>query len=94
MILLCKMTYITFYYCDGRLNKIPSLLEYFSYLLFFPSAFCGPTFDLQTYLDFINLKGNYKDKFSVRKATFIEMFLAIFYLGVLTYFEPNPNNYF
>lgn len=46
MMMLCKMTYITFYYCDGRLKKIPTTLEYYSYLNFYPSASVGPVYDL------------------------------------------------
>lgn len=45
MIMLCKMTYFTFGYADGKV-KMPTLLEYLGYLYFFPSAIVGPVFKI------------------------------------------------
>mmetsp|Transcript_5823 Transcript_5823/g.530 ORF Transcript_5823/g.530 Transcript_5823/m.530 type:complete len:101 (-) Transcript_5823:929-1231(-) len=45
MVMLCKMTYFTFNYCDGKV-EVPTLLDYLGYLYFFPSAIIGPVFSL------------------------------------------------
>lgn len=45
MVMLCKMTYFTFGYCDNKV-EMPEFLDYLGYLYFFPSAIIGPVFSL------------------------------------------------
>lgn len=88
MVLICKMTYISFHYCDGRLDKLPNLLEYFSYIYFFPTSFMGPVFDLNVYREFIHLEGRYKENYSTTKIALKNMSYGIIYLFLLTTLEP------
>lgn len=88
MVMVCKMTYVSFHYCDGRLDHIPSLFEYFSYIYFFPTAFMGPVFEYQTYKDYIYLKGNFNDKYSTKRVAIKNMIYGIIYLFLLTTLEP------
>lgn len=37
-----------------KIDKIPSFFEYFSYIHFFGSSLCGPSFDFYDYQIFIN----------------------------------------
>ena len=56
MMLLCKMTYVSFFYSDDRLKELPSLIDYLGYLYFFPSATIGPVFPYEVYENFIEEK--------------------------------------
>jgi len=71
MMMLCKLTYFTFYYCDGRIKDLPPILDFYSYIFFFPTAFMGPVFSFNTFDEFINLKGKYAEKYTTYKAGFV-----------------------
>lgn len=70
----------------------PSIMNYFSYILFIPTAVVGPYYEFKTHLDFIykrnqfkNLDNlNYKD---TSKAVFIKSKKAIFYLFIYVFFQ-------
>ncbi|EAR84788.1 membrane-bound O-acyltransferase family MBOAT protein (macronuclear) [Tetrahymena thermophila SB210] len=73
MMTICKWTGFAWCYQDGgkdesklsvdqkmrQLKKLPSFLEYFSYIHFFGSAICGPNFDYYEFNLFIHKKEHY-----------------------------------
>ncbi|KRX06832.1 hypothetical protein PPERSA_11477 [Pseudocohnilembus persalinus] len=87
MMILCKMTYFTFDYCDGK-TEIPPLLEYLGYVFFYPSACIGPVFKIQTYIKFIYLKDQYANIPSSVKPCFQQFFYGTIYLVILQLFGP------
>lgn len=42
-----------------RVNRIPTVLEYLSYILFTPTCIIGPCFEFRKHLDYINNEGDY-----------------------------------
>lgn len=59
MMMLCKITYVSFYYSQGKLESLPSLSEYLGYIYFYPSSTIGPVFPFQLYQDFVHEKVEY-----------------------------------
>lgn len=37
-----------------KFTKMPSILEFYSYILFFSTSICGPAFEYLDYIDFIH----------------------------------------
>jgi hypothetical protein len=67
-----------------KIVKLPSILEVFSYMYYFPSALMGPSFEFKDYIDYIYLTGDYKDleRKNSMKAGFIELVKAIANIGL------------
>ncbi|OMJ68667.1 hypothetical protein SteCoe_33825 [Stentor coeruleus] len=42
-------------------QKLPNLIEYYSYVCFYPSFSIGPSFEYKEYIDFINTKEEFKN---------------------------------
>ena len=59
MLIICKLTYFSFYSADGRIPKLPNLLEFLGYVYFYPSAIIGPAFNYNIYDEFIQRSGHY-----------------------------------
>ncbi|KAL4485701.1 hypothetical protein ABPG72_010963 [Tetrahymena utriculariae] len=71
----CKLVSFAFCYSDGfkqenqlskdqkerRIQKLPNIFSFFSYINFLGSAVAGPTFDYYEYDNFINLKNGYSN---------------------------------
>jgi len=43
------------------LEKLPSLLEFISFIYFFPQALCGPVVEFYDFQLFMNRNGRYKN---------------------------------
>jgi len=75
MIDVCKFTSFAWCYRDGfmpteslsedqnyrKIPKLPSVLEYYSYIYFFPSALTGPFFDFRDFENLVTRTGIYKE---------------------------------
>ncbi|EAR97515.2 membrane-bound O-acyltransferase family MBOAT protein (macronuclear) [Tetrahymena thermophila SB210] len=73
MMNFCKLVSFAFCYSDGfkdekqlsedqkerRIQKLPNIFSFFSYINFLGSAIAGPTFDYYEFDNFINLKNGY-----------------------------------
>jgi len=53
MMLIPKLLYFTFYYSNGKIKQIPSLMEFLGFGLFYPAVIVGPVIDYSTYKEFI-----------------------------------------
>lgn len=42
------------------IQKLPNLIEYYSYVCFYPSFSVGPSFEFKEYIDFVNIKEEFK----------------------------------
>lgn len=97
MMFTCKFS--SFAYCveDGRqpeenlssdqlqrrILTIPSFLEYFNYIFFFPGAIVGPAFDFIDWQDFINLRKHYSAiPFQIIESL-KQLVFSFFFMGVL-----------
>ena len=49
MFLIPKITYVTFHYQEGKLKKMPKLIDFLGYLFFYPSIIIGPVFEFDRY---------------------------------------------
>ena len=75
MILITKLSALSFCYKDGiekeenlfpeqkalKVVKMPSLIEYFSYVFFSGGCIMGPFFEYTDYINFIERKSHYSD---------------------------------
>jgi len=75
MMNVAKLTSLAWCYKDGaepierlskdqlkrRVENLPSLFEYYSYLFFYATSLVGPAFDYREYSDFINLREDFQD---------------------------------
>lgn len=75
---------------------MPSLLETFSYIFYFPSAVVGPSFEFADFRNFINLEGPFKNipKFLAIKSAVIELFKSVINILIVLFFlKPFDGNY-
>lgn len=77
MINVCKISAIAFSYYDSdrdekkctdymlrhKLDRVPNILEYFSYIYFIPSCIVGPFFEYKDYENFMYKKGDYANEY-------------------------------
>ena len=75
MVLVCKLWALSFQYNDGSLKdfdlterqiqkkvvEFPSLLQYLSYVFTSSSCILGPFFEFDDFVNWIEMKGHYKD---------------------------------
>ena len=74
MTMICRFSGFSFCYADGEIDdeklskdqknyKINdfTILEYFSYIYFFPGSVIGPFYEFSDFRSFINQEGRYKD---------------------------------
>src|SRR4051812_42203946 len=66
-----------------RLTRLPSLLEFFSYVYFFGGFLAGPAFNMKEYLDFMN--GTLFASVRVLLASVFFLFLFCFFLCLLRF---------
>ena len=66
---------------------MPTLLEVFSYIFFYPTCIVGPSFEFSDFRKFIELKEEYKDlpmkkaMYSALKEFVKALFFLIFFIG-------------
>jgi lysophospholipid acyltransferase len=75
---------------------MPTLLETFSYVFYFPSAVCGPSFEFADFRDYINLQGHFKNipKLLAIRTAFIELSKSIVNILIVVLFtKPFDVNY-
>ena len=75
MILMCKLSSVSFCYKDGaekqenlipdqierKVEKMPTPLEMMSYCFFCGGSICGPFYEYTDYINFIEAKGHYQN---------------------------------
>ena len=109
MMELTKFTSIAFCYEDGlkndkdfknehhkkyKIEKIPSILEYISYIYFYPTAIIGPFIEYKDFIDFIEEKNCYENLTSKKKLTYllkqgtIRLLSSFFFMGTYAFFLP------
>lgn len=106
MMMICRYSGFSFCYADGELdeNKLTkeqselrikdfTILEYFSYIYFFPASVIGPFYEFNDFKKFIYLEDRYKNisfwkclKESIRKLKICLFFAVIFII-----FKPHSN---
>lgn len=98
MILVAKFSAFAFSYSDGgkdiktiksehlkkhRIEEMPSILEYFSYIYFYPTCIVGPYIEYKDFINFIELKECYANLTNnlgfIFYHGFEKFFLAIFF---------------
>ena len=57
--------------------KMPSVLEFYSYILFFSASICGPAYEYSDYIDFIHQRNEFKDIPSPYIPTLKKMFWTL-----------------
>jgi lysophospholipid acyltransferase len=64
------------------INKLPNLLEYYSYILFYPSISVGPSFEYIEYHDFIHRKNAFRNIPSTFSRSFYIFGVALMFLAL------------
>ena len=109
MMELLKFTSIAFCYEDGlkndedfkcehhkkyKIKSIPTILEYVSYIFFYPTAIIGPFIEYKDFINFIEEKNCYENLTSKKKITYllkqgtIRLLLSFFFMGTYAFFLP------
>ena len=79
-----------------RIEKLPGLLPYYSYIFFYASSLVGPAFDFSEYDDFINLRGDFKNlpsSFVPAIKSFIAAIVSMVFLIILNPIFPQKEFY-
>mmetsp|Transcript_23163 Transcript_23163/g.20064 ORF Transcript_23163/g.20064 Transcript_23163/m.20064 type:complete len:413 (+) Transcript_23163:154-1392(+) len=103
MICICKITAVAWCYRDGgktddklspeqiknKLEEVPSIIEYFSYILFYATSLVGPFCEYKDFIDMIHKRGNY----ALRPHTFFPslkyLLSAFVFLGIVITLAPH-----
>ena len=102
MMTVCKFS--AFAYCHGDseesnlreskqklMIKEFSLLEFLSYIYFFPSCLMGPFFEYKDFIDFINEKGDYKEIPDTFYMAFKRLLLGILFSIIYLFLKQTGN---
>jgi lysophospholipid acyltransferase len=105
MINIPKYTAFTWSYQDGgkkeedlspeqfrnRIVKLPSLLDYLSYIYFYGSAIVGPSYDYKVHEEFINRQGDYARDYHTLLPTLAYVGSGFINMMVVVLFEKTYN---
>jgi len=98
---VCKFSSLAFCYSDGENHnqsryrekyavKNFTLLEFFSYVYFYPVCLMGPFLEFADYIDYVKESNDYKDipKIKVLKNGILRLLLGFFYAAVYLTVKP------
>ena len=107
MMMVTKYTSFAFSYDDGkkdlkdiksdyhktyRIEKMPSFLEYISYIYFYPTSVVGPSIQFNDFINWIEEKGCYKDLNNKKSYIFMEglkkLLSALFFIAFFSIIGP------
>ena len=106
MTMICRFSGFSFCYADGEIDdeklskdqknyKINdfTILEYFSYIYFFPGSVIGPFYEFSDFRSFINQEGRYKDLsiFKCFKECMIKLRNCIFFMILFVTLKDHSN---
>jgi lysophospholipid acyltransferase len=89
MIVVSKLTYFAFYYCDNRIEKFPSFVYFIGFIYFYPTSIIGPAFDFTDYMNFIFRRDIYKNIPSTIRPALKSLLLGIFYIAGVVFIIPH-----
>lgn len=81
----------TVYQKAFSVTKVPSILEYFSYAYFYPTAICGPFLEYKDFKQFIYKEERYKNIPSTLRPTLNTVLISIGLLAFLILIKPYAN---
>ena len=64
------------------IHKVPNILEYYSFICFYPSISAGPAFEFSEYINYVHLKSDYRDIPSTFLPSLYALGIALTFLGL------------